>query len=129
MMFALLLRYEQNDIIFFTPPVGNLPEIEECLYLTAKGSWSKTHIFAASTITQYWLGNSIVIFFISDNATIIYWMNETNSCFLRIASKAPLRIQQNLYTAFEWIRQINLNNFIFPWRVPREKMKIKVSSV
>ena len=27
-------------------------------------------------------------------------MKETNSCFLRIASKAPVRIQQNLYTAF-----------------------------
>ena len=26
--------YLQNDIIFFIPPVGNLPEIEECLYLT-----------------------------------------------------------------------------------------------
>ena len=26
--------YEQNDINFFIPPVGDLPEIEECLYLT-----------------------------------------------------------------------------------------------
>ena len=35
-MFALNVRSnEQNDIIFFIPPVGNLPEIEECLYLTA----------------------------------------------------------------------------------------------
>ena len=43
------------------------------------GSWSKTRIFAASTITQYWLDNTIIIFFISDNATIIYWMKEANS--------------------------------------------------
>ena len=27
--------YTQNDTIFFIPPVGNLPKIEECLYLTA----------------------------------------------------------------------------------------------
>ena len=26
--------YEQNDINFFIPPVGDLPEIEEYLYLT-----------------------------------------------------------------------------------------------
>ena len=26
--------YEQNDIFFFTPPVGDLLEIEECLHLT-----------------------------------------------------------------------------------------------
>ena len=26
--------YEQNDINFFIPPVGDLLEIEECLYLT-----------------------------------------------------------------------------------------------
>ena len=26
--------YEQNDIIFFIPPVGDLLETEECLYLT-----------------------------------------------------------------------------------------------
>ena len=26
--------YEQNDTIFFIPLVGNLPEIEECIYLT-----------------------------------------------------------------------------------------------
>ena len=26
--------YEQNDINFFIPPVGDLPEIKECLYLT-----------------------------------------------------------------------------------------------
>ena len=44
------------------------------------------------------------LIFFSDNATIIYWMKETNSCFLRIATKAPVRIQQqNLYSAFEWI--------------------------
>ena len=30
------------------------------------------------------------------------WTKETNSCFLRIGSKA-VRIQQNLYTAFEWM--------------------------
>ena len=90
-------------------------------------SWSKTHIFAASTITQYWLNKTIIIFF-SDNATVIYWMKETNSCFLRIASKAPMRIQHNLYTAFEWIWRSKLQNFIFCSRVLREKMKIKVSS-
>ena len=66
-------------------------------------SWSKAPIFVASTITQYWLDNTIITIFFSDNSTIIYWMKETNSCFLRIASKAPMRIQLNLYTAFEWI--------------------------
>ena len=35
-------------------------------------------------------------------------MKETNSSFLRITSKAPIRIQLNLYTAFEWIWQSNL---------------------
>ena len=75
--------------------------------------------------------NSIIqlLYFFSDNATIIYWMKETNSWFLRIASKAPVRIQQNLYTAFEWIWRSNQQNLIFFWRVLREKMKIKVSSV
>ena len=29
---CLRFSYEQNDIIFFIPPVGDLPEIEECLY-------------------------------------------------------------------------------------------------
>ena len=38
-------------------------------------------------------------------------------------------IQQNLYTAFEWIWRSNQQNLIFFWRVLREKMKIKVSSV
>ena len=37
--------------------------------------------------------------------------------------------QQILYTVFEWIWQSNLQNFIFSWRVLREKMKIKVLSV
>ena len=41
--------------------------------------------------------------FFSDNATITNWMKETNSCFLRISSKAPVRTQQNLYTTFKWI--------------------------
>ena len=54
-------------------------------------SWSKTRIFAASTIMQYWLDNTIIIIFFSDNETIIYWMKETNSYFLRIASKAPVK--------------------------------------
>ena len=45
----------------------------------------------------------LLYLFFSDNATIIYWMKETNSCFLRILYKAPVRIQQNLYTAIEWI--------------------------
>ena len=49
--------------------------------------------------------------------------------FLRIASKAPVRIQQNLYTVYEWIWLSNLQNFIFSWQVLREKMKIKVPSV
>ena len=40
-------------------------------------------------------------------------MKETNSCFLRIARKALVRIQQNLYTEFEWISRSNLQNFIF----------------
>ena len=57
-------------------------------------SWSKTHNFAASIITQYWLDNAFVMIYFSDNATIIiYWMKETNSCFLRIVSKASIRIQ------------------------------------
>ena len=85
--------------------------------------------FNSLTITQYWLDNTIIIISFSDNATIIYWMKETNSCFLRIASKAPVRIQQNLYTAFKLIWQSNLQNFIFSWQVLCEKMKIKVSSV
>ena len=46
-----------------------------------------------------------------------------------IASKALVRIQQNLYTVFEWIWWNNLQNFIFSWTVTQEKMKIKVSSV
>ena len=57
-------------------------------------------------------------------------MKETNSCFLRMASKALVRIQQNLYTAFELIWQSNLQNFLFSRRqVLHQKMKIKVSSV
>ena len=79
-------------------------------------SWSKTRFFArrnfaASTITQYWLDNTIVIIFFSDNATIVYWIKETNSYFWRIASKAPVRTQQ--YIVFEWIWQSNLQN-LFP---------------
>ena len=31
---CLRFSYEQSDIIFFISPVGDLPEIEECLYLT-----------------------------------------------------------------------------------------------
>ena len=57
-------------------------------------------------------------------------MKETNSCFLRMASKALVRIQQNVYTAFELIWQSNLQNFLFSRRqVLHQKMKIKVSSV
>ena len=89
----------------------------------------KRRIFAASIITWYWLDDTIVIIFFSDNATLIYWLKETNSCFSRIASKAPVRIQQNLYTVFEWIWQSNLQNSIFSWRVLCEKVNIKVSSV
>ena len=76
-------------------------------------SWSKTRIFAASTITQYWLDNTIIIIFFSENTTIIYWMKETNTYFIKIASKALVRIQQKLYTAFEWRWRSNLQNFNF----------------
>ena len=55
-------------------------------------------------------------------------MKETNRCFLRIASKIPVRIQKNLYTAFEWIWQSNLQNF-FPDKcfVKKWKLKFQVS--
>ena len=56
-------------------------------------------IFAASTITQYWLDNTIIKIFFFWQCNHYYWMKE--SCFLRIASKALVRIQQNLYTTFE----------------------------
>ena len=79
-------------------------------------SWSKTRIFTASTITQHWLDNTIIMIYFSINATIIYWMKETNSCFLGIATKAPVRIHQNLYTAFEWIWQSNLQIEWFAFR-------------
>ena len=36
--------YEQNDINFFIPPVGDLPEIEECLYLTTTMECNKFQI-------------------------------------------------------------------------------------
>ena len=81
-----------------------LSESENNWDFEAPPSWNKTCIFTASTITQYWLYNTIIIISFSDNATIIYRMKETNSCFLRIGSKAPVRILG-------------------------EKMKIKVSSV
>ena len=92
-------------------------------------SWSKTRIFAASTITQYWLDNTIIIIFFSDKAIIIYWMKETNSCFLKIASKAPVRILQNLYTAFEWIWRSNLQISFFPDEcfVTKWRLKFQVS--
>ena len=35
-------------------------------------------------------------------------MKETNSCFLRIASKSPFKIKQNLYTAFKSIIQVGM---------------------
>ena len=75
------------------------------------------------------IDNTIIIISFSNNTTIIYWMKETNSCFFRIANKALVRIQKNLYTEFEWIWRSNLQNFIFSWRVLQKKMKIKVSSV
>ena len=92
-------------------------------------SWSKTHIFAASTITLYCLDNTIIIIFFSDNATFIYWIKVTNSCFLRIASKAPFRIQQNLYTAFEWIWQGIYKISFFPDKcfVRKWRLKFQVS--
>ena len=34
----------QNDINFFIPPVGDLPEIEECLYLTTTMECNSFHI-------------------------------------------------------------------------------------
>ena len=36
--------YEQNDIIFFIPPVGDLPEIKEFLYLTTTMEWNSFQI-------------------------------------------------------------------------------------
>ena len=60
-------------------------------------SWRKTHIFSASTITTILTQSYNYYNFFSDNATIVYWMEETSSCLLRIASKAPVRTQQNLY--------------------------------
>ena len=35
-IWCLRFPYEKSDIIFLIPPVGDLPEIEECLYLTTK---------------------------------------------------------------------------------------------
>ena len=67
-------------------------------------------------------------FLFFDNTTNFYWMKKTNSYFLRIVSKVPVRIQTNSYTSFEWIWQRNLQNFIFSWRVLCEKIKIKISS-
>ena len=95
-------------------------------YWKVHDSWNKTHIFAAITITQYWLNDTIVIIFFSDNPTIIYWIKEKNSCFLRITSKAPVRIQQHLYTVFEWIWLSNLQNFIFSCHVLCEKIKVLI---
>ena len=43
-------------------------------------------------------------YFFPKNSTIIYWMKEkTKSCFLRVASRAPVRIQQNLYIYSIWM--------------------------
>ena len=53
------------------------------------------------------------LYFFSQNATIIYWMKETNSCFLRIESKACVRIQQNLYTVFEWFDEATYRHNLF----------------
>ena len=90
-------------------------------------SWSKTHFCSLNyyAILTRWYNYYNFFFW----QCIIYWMKETNSCFLRITSQAPIRIQQNLYTAFEWIWRSNLLNLIFSWQVLCEKMKIKVSSV
>ena len=68
----------------------------------SKYSWSKTHIFAALTITQYWLDNTIIInfFFLTMQPLFTGWKRQM-VVFLRIANKAPVRIQQNLYTAFD----------------------------
>ena len=59
-------------------------------------------------------------------------MKETYSCFLRVACKAP-RIQQNVYTVFEWIWQSNLQNFIFSdecfmrrWRLKYQVSKYRL---
>ena len=57
------------------------PHIHQQFAHHAVGGWSKTRTFAPLTIMQYWLDNTIIIVFFSDNATIFYWMKETNSCF------------------------------------------------
>ena len=53
--------------------------------------------------------------FFSDNATIIYWMKETNGCFLRIASKAPVRNGYNKAT-FK-ISFFPVECFVRKWRL------------
>ena len=55
-----------------------------------------------------------------------------NSCFLRIASKTPIRIQQYLHTAFlSGYDEGNLQNFFFSWRmecfVRKWRLKFQVS--
>ena len=73
-------------------------------------SWSKTWIFAASNITRYWLDNAIIIiFYWQCNHTFTGWKRQ--KLFFKNCKQS--RIQQNLYTAFEWIWWSNLQNFIF----------------
>ena len=56
-----------------------------------------------------------------------YLLDERDKCcFLWIASKSPVRIQQNFYTQYLNGYISNLQNFIFSWRMLCEKMKIKV---
>ena len=93
-IFHLLVRILQSLVTF----------IINFQFRRKKSSWEQNAYFCSSLIyyailTQWYNRYN----FFSDNATIIYWIKEINSCFLRIASKTPVRIQQNLYTVFEWM--------------------------
>ena len=84
-------------------------------------SWNKTHIFTALIITQCWLDNAIIIISFSDNATI---MKEINSCFLRIASKAPIRIQKIYTQDFNGYGK-QPTTFFFPNKCFMKKWRLK----
>ena len=66
---------------------------------------AKIRVLLQMYYTQYWLDHIIIINSFSFNVTIIYLIKETNSCLLWIATKVPVRIQQNLNTAFDMTKK------------------------
>ena len=62
-----------------------------------KSSWSKTRIFAASTITQYWLDNTIIIIFLLTMQPLFTGWKRQIVVFQKLQAKHPSGFNQ-IYT-------------------------------